>query len=137
MPTGNLAVVEQWLSAVNHADRGTLLALTDDNIEIVGPRGTGHGKELLVQWLARAGLTAEPERWFCGTNGTVVVEQIAHWRAAATSDAREVKPASEKRVMSCFVVRAKRVARFQRFDELEAALAAYGLRVEDEVSARQ
>jgi hypothetical protein len=78
MALGKLAVVELWLSAINHADLPALFALTADDLEIVGPRGSGQGKDLLAQWLWRAGFRAKPVRWFCGANEAVVVEQIAH-----------------------------------------------------------
>jgi len=131
MSLGKLAVVERWLDAVNRADLPTLLALTDDDLELVGPRGRGRGKELLEQWLARAGFRAEPVRWFCGANEQVVVEQIAQWSAPDASGA-----SPPKRVSSSFTVRDERVARFQRFDELALALRAAGMGVEDEVLAR-
>jgi hypothetical protein len=131
MARGDLGVVEHWLSAVNRVDEAALLALTDDDVEIVGPRGSGHGKALLLQWLARAGFHAEAERWFCGDDGTVVVEQLAHWSGAPGS------APTQRRVSSSFAVRARRVARFQRFDELQTALRTSGLREDDQVLARE
>lgn len=131
MSLGKLAVVERWLAAINRADLAALLALTDDDLEIAGPRGSARGTAVLEQWLARAGFRAEPVRWFCGANGAVVVEQIAHWHAPPVSS-----PTPPKRVSSSFAVRGERVARFQRFDELALALSASGLRLEDEVLAR-
>lgn len=127
MVRGDLAVVERWLDGVNAADRATVLELTDPSIEIVGPRGVGRGRELLADWMMRAGFTAIARRWFCGGDGRIVVEQDATW-AMRTGDA------SRARVASAFVVRGDRIARFQRFDSLEAALASAGLGVENEAT---
>lgn len=35
------------------------MELSDPNIEVSGPRGSGHGRQLLRDWMARAGLTLE------------------------------------------------------------------------------
>jgi hypothetical protein len=75
MGLGSLAVVEAWLDAVNRKDVGALERLTHDEVEIVGPRGSGRmDRAVLAEWLARAGFSAEVLRWFCGADGSVVVE---------------------------------------------------------------
>ncbi len=129
MALGDLAIVESWLKSVNASDRTSLLALTAADVEIVGPRGVGRGRELLADWLVRAGFSSQGLRWFCGTDGRIVVEQDATW----------VRPNGEKsstQVASAFVIREKQVARFQRFDSLNAALSAVGLGESDEVVVR-
>jgi hypothetical protein len=86
---------------------------------------------VLEQWLARAGFRAQPVRWFCGANDAVVVEQVARWNVPGASGA-----SLPKRVSSSLAVRGQRIARFQRFHKLAAALRASGLNLEDEVLAR-
>lgn len=76
---------------------------------------------VVEQWLARGGFTAEPLRWFCGAAGQVVVEQRGQWGAG------------EHIVAYAFRVVNGRVARYQRFDELHAALATVSLSDDDEV----
>lgn len=77
---GDLRVVELWLDAVNRRDGVALEALTQPEVEMVGPRGAGlMPRAALSEWLLRAGFSAEPRRWFCGGEGTVVVEQAAVW----------------------------------------------------------
>ena len=49
------AVVMAWQQAANASDIDRLLALSGPEIEIVGPRGSGRGHQLLRDWLARAG----------------------------------------------------------------------------------
>lgn len=125
-----LAVVESWQSAVNARDLEELASLSARDVEIVGPRGSGRGHELLRQWVARAGFSAEPLRWFCGAHGMVVVEQRGRWTLPDTF------AASERVIASAFTVRAGRVVRFERFDALPEALAAAALSDDDEVIHR-
>jgi hypothetical protein len=130
MTLRTLAVVESWLDAVNHVDEPRLLDLSADDVAIVGPRGVGRGRELLSQWLARAGFTAQAVRWFCGAGGFVVVEQDAHWVMPGTG------ATGRARVASAFTVRDSVVARFERFDDLERALQSAGMSMRDEVTTR-
>ena len=125
-----LAVVESWQSAVNARDLEQLAALSAHDVEIIGPRGSGRGHDLLRLWVARAGFTAVPLRWFCGAAGVVVVEQRGRWHLP------DALTANERIVASAFTVRAGRVSRFQRFDALPDALAASSLTDDDEVIHR-
>jgi hypothetical protein len=121
-----LGVVHGWLQAVNDGDAATLVALTTERVEIVGPRGAGPAdRQVLADWLARSGFSATSLRWFCGSDGAVVVEQDARWAAGGAV-----------RLASRFVVDGGRVARYVRHDDgLEPALAAAGLTAADEVPA--
>jgi len=74
---------------------------------------------VVESWLARSGSSAEVLRWFCGTQGTVVIEQ----RGARI-------------IASAFTVRDGRVVRCQRFAALPDALAAAALTDDDEVIHR-
>jgi hypothetical protein len=130
--TGQLGVVEAWLDAVDRADTAAAVALCAPDLEVVGPRGTVRGREVLGPWLARAGFTARPLRWFCGAGGAVVVEQEATWADPATGAER-----GRAVVASRFLVADGVITHLQRHDEgLPAALAAAGLRHADEVTSR-
>ena len=130
--TGQLGVVAAWLGAVERADVPAAMALCAPDVEVVGPRGGVRGREVLGPWLARAGFTARPLRWFCGAGGAVVVEQDATWAGPATGAER-----SRAVVASEFLVADGVITRFRRHDDgLPAALAAAGLRESDEVAAR-
>jgi hypothetical protein len=122
IPVGALGVVEAWQTAVNAGDLARLQAVSAPDIEVGGPRGSGRGHALLGQWLQRAGLRLVPLRWFCGADGTVVVEQEARWKGG-----------DPVRLASSFLVTGGLVARFFRYDELPSALAAAGLQAGDEV----
>jgi len=125
-----LAVVEEWLAAVDAADGARLQRVTAEHVEIVGPRGAGRiDRRELTGWLARSGFTATSLRWFCGGDGTVVVEQEAVWKGPATA-----MPRGSARIASRFRVDGGSVAAYARHDDgLVPALAAAGLSGDDEV----
>lgn len=125
MAHGDLAIVERWLEAVNRGDRAAVLAESADDIEIKGPRGSQKGRDVLADWLSRAGFTAEARRWFCAADGRCVVEQEARWQGGVA-----------KRVASAFTVRDARIVRYERFDDLADALASERMELADEVLAR-
>jgi hypothetical protein len=113
-------IAEAWVAAANGQDAERLVALSSPDIEIVGPRGTARGVAVLRDWLQRAGLTLETTRSF--TRGSHVV--LAHrgtWRTPGTTAVSSADMASR------FDIQDGRVARYQRFDDLQAALAAAGL----------
>ncbi|SNT00566.1 protein of unknown function [Geodermatophilus saharensis] len=129
---GQLAVVEAWLAAVDRADAAAATALSAPDLEVVGPRGTVRGREVLGPWMARAGFSGTPLRWFCGADGAVVVEQDAVWADPTTGAQR-----GRAVVASQFTVAGGVVTRYQRHDDgLLPALAAAGLGAADEVTAR-
>ena len=132
MSTGALAVVAEWLDAADRRDGARLELLSAEDVEVVGPRGSVRGAQVLSDWVARAGFSSVPLRWACGGDGTVVVEQDARWVDVATGaeDGRAV-------VASQFAVDGAQVARYERHDTLDAALAAAGLGAADEVLAHR
>jgi hypothetical protein len=127
MESNSVATVQEWQAAVNAQDRERLLALSASTIEIVGPRGSGFGHQLLSDWLERAGLSITARRIFARAD-SVVVEQHGTWRAPQTGAV-----AGEAEMASHFRADAGQVGYFARYDSLEAALAAAGLSAADEV----
>lgn len=125
-PVDPVNVVLAWIEAANAGDVERLLALSAPNIEVVGPRGSGTGHQLLREWLARAGLTLDTKHVFAGREA-VVLEQRGVWRAQETGEVT-----GERALASAFRVEGERVAWFARFDDLDAALAAVGLSRMDE-----
>lgn len=116
-----------WQDAANRGDVDRLLELSAPEIEVVGPRGSGYGHQLLRDWLARAGLRLETIRVFADGN-TVVVAQHGVWRSVDTG---EVK--GERSGASSFRVEGRRVARIERYDSLDAALDGAGISYSDRV----
>ena len=119
-------VVRAWHESVNRGDADALVALSGDDIEIGGPRGSARGSAVLRDWLRRAGIQLEPRRWF-GSPSELVVEQMVIWRGA---DGAVTDP---QIIASSFTVENGLVMRTVRYGSLEEALAATGLTVADEV----
>jgi hypothetical protein len=121
-----LEVVRAWHEAVNRGDADALVALSDDEIEVGGPRGSARGHAILRDWLDRAGIQLEPRRWFASPT-ELLVEQVATWRGpdGIVSD--------PQLIASSFTVEDGKVMRTIRYGSLEEALAATGLTLTDEV----
>jgi ketosteroid isomerase-like protein len=121
-----LEVVRAWHDAVNRGDADALVALSADDIEVGGPRGSARGHAILRDWLERAGIQLQPRRWFASP-AEVVVEQAATWRGpdGAVTD--------QEIIASSFAIEGGRVVRTIRFESLEEALAATGLTLADVV----
>src|SRR5262249_37301718 len=101
---------------------------SDPNIEVVGPRGSGYGHQLLREWLARAGLQLETLRVFLRGN-LVVLAQHGVWRSAETREGT-----GEKDVASVFRVDGQRVVKISRHEWLDDALADAGFSDKDELN---
>ncbi|HEX6289528.1 MAG TPA: nuclear transport factor 2 family protein [Herpetosiphonaceae bacterium] len=129
--TDIVAVVEAWQDAANRQDIDRLMELSDPNIEMIGPRGSGYGRHLLRDWLQRAGLTLETRRMFV-RDTVVVVAQHGVWRSAETSDV-----VGEADVASRFRVEGRRIVQFKRYDSLASALAEAGFGQSDEIEDRR
>lgn len=126
--TSPVSLVQAWQEAVNSRDVARLVELSDPDIEVVGPRGTARGHQVLRGWLGRAGLHLGTPRVFA-RGDAVVVAQRAVWRSVETGDV-----VGEGAIASCFRVAGGRVARFARHERLEAALAEAGLDRADETA---
>src|SRR4051812_39543738 len=103
-----LTTVQAWQQAASKPDIEHLIELSDPNIEIVGPRGSGFGHQLLRDWIARAGLQMTTLRAFV-RDSLVVVEQQAVWHNVETGE-----KVSESVIASQFRVEKNRVIQFAR-----------------------
>lgn len=121
-------IVNAWLDAVNDRREERMIELSDPDIEIVGPRGTGYGHALLRQWMSHARVYLESLRVFAAGD-RVVVEQHGVWRSV-----QDGKLIGETDVASEFRVAGGRVARYARYDSLDEALQAAGLGHADEMA---
>ena len=112
-----LELVRAWHAAVNAGDADQALALSTPDVEVGGPRSSGRGRQLLLDWLGRAAIRLEPLRFVCEAQ-TLVVEQSAQW---ATEDGGFTEPQT---VASVFQVRDGLVSRVLRYPDVSAALTA-------------
>ena len=129
MTVPELRVVKAWHEALNGGEVDRLVDLSDPEVEVGGPRGTGRGAQLLRDWVSRANVSLEPRRVFHHAD-TVIVEQWAKWRSADTGQITGSQTAS-----SVFVVRDGRIARVVRYPDLADALSATGLDESHETSS--
>jgi limonene-1,2-epoxide hydrolase len=116
-----IETVLAWLDAVNAGDTEAALARTAPDIAIVGPRGTGRGREVLRAWLGHAGATFATRAVYAGGDAAVVAQRGV-WRDAASGAVR-----GEADVATRFRVAGGQVAEIQRYDDLEVALRDAGL----------
>lgn len=123
-----VSVALAWVAAANAQDVDRLETLSSADIEIVGPRGAARGAHVLREWLARAGLTLDTTRVFA-QGSDVVLQQRGTWQPSGAT------MASSADVGSWFRIHDGRVARYQRFDNLQAALAAAGLELAHAIDA--
>lgn len=125
-----LALVLEWQDAANQQDSDRLAELSTPDIEVVGPRGSGHGRQLLREWLARAGLHLTTVRAFArdDRDDVVVLAQRGVWRSVETGAVT-----GERDLASRFRVDGQQVAQFARYDSLDLALAEAGLQEADEL----
>ncbi len=131
MASGALAIVEAWQEAVNAGCADRVRALSADQVLVLGPHGTGAiASEDLGEWMIRSGFSATPKRWFCGADGTVVVEQAARWMNPTGAEV------SRSTVATHFKVEDERVVAIRRHAELPQALEDASLSLSDELEPR-
>lgn len=116
MTAPEVRIVHDWHRALNGGDADRLVELSHPDVEVGGPRG--RGTRLLREWVERANIRLDPERFF-HKDDTVVVEEEAKWCSPETGEAT-----GSQTVGSVFVVRDGRVARVMRYDDLAGALQA-------------
>ena len=119
-----------WHAALNAGDVDRLVALSTDDVEVGGPRGAGHGADLLREWFGRANVQLNPGRVFA-RGDMVVVEEAGRWRR--DDDGSFGEPQA---VASVFRVEGGRVASVLRYPDGPAALAAAGLREREDAVRR-
>jgi hypothetical protein len=121
-------LVQAWQDAANSQNIDRLVELSAPNIEVVGPRGSGYGYQLLRDWLARAGLHLTTLRAFM-RDTVVVVAQHGVWRSVESGEVT-----GERDLASRFRVDDHHIVQFARYDTLDAALLEAGLHDSDEIA---
>lgn len=89
MPSSDWDTVLHWLAAVNQANLQALLAYSNVDIRLQGPRGSGTGHALLAGWLVRARLQLQLEAGWerpqqmliagCGSWGAAPALPVGLW----------------------------------------------------------
>ncbi|WP_412029187.1 nuclear transport factor 2 family protein [Deinococcus yunweiensis] len=114
-----------WHDALNAGDVEGLLSLSDPDIELVGPRGSAFGRNVLRKWQAKAGMTLHAHAVFARAD-VVVVSEHGVWTQAG-------EVVGETDVASVFRVYDGKVAFLNRLDSLDAALNLAGLTHQDQI----
>lgn len=120
-----LELVIAWHEAVNAADVAAAAALVHDDVEVGGPRGSAQGRAVHDQWLTDSGVDLEVVS-FLQRGLTVVVAQTATW-----PDQSEAQPSARTEpapVATVFSVVGSRIQRIVRYDDVDTALQAAGIR---------
>ena len=73
--------VQAWHEAVNAGDVEAAVALCAADVAVTGPRGVGHGHDLMRAWLTRSGIRLEPQH-LREVDGHAFVHEHAQWTAA-------------------------------------------------------
>jgi hypothetical protein len=121
--SGPVEIVSRWHETLIQGELERFTDLHAQNVEFVGPRGTGHGAGLVRDWAERSGIRLEPLRSYgTGENGALVVTQLASWRDPESGEFGE-----PLEVATAFHVVDGQVTRIARFDTLPEALRFAGL----------
>ncbi len=123
-----IAIVQEWHTAINNGDKEKLSSLVDTDVMMGGPRGSTIGVHALHEWLDQASIRLTPRRYF-QWNDVVVVEGFGEWHAPGTE-----APAGGQVVATVFIVRDHRIVSIIRYDTLQKAFRASGAGDMDEVS---
>ena len=117
------AVLSQWHDAVNAGQIDLAVALCSDDVAVQGPRGVGHGRDLVRVWLTRSGIRLDPQEEFREVDGRLVVAERARWTATATDtpDAAPIEPTDTWCVFTVGDGLVTSIARFERQDQVPDA----------------
>jgi hypothetical protein len=110
---GNLRAALDWLSAVTARDKERLIALSDAEIGIHGPRGIARGVDVLERWFDTTHLRIVPREAYRDGDRVLVVHDM-EWLDAEGGVSGTLRNAS------VFTIVDGLVGDYQRDDEPEA-----------------
>lgn len=121
-PDGAVAVeaLSRWHAAVNAGDVEAAVACCADDVAIAGPRGVGHGRDLVRAWLVRSGIRLDPQHELIERDGRFVVHEVARWTTATAPDGAPLEPTSTWCVFTVDGGRLTSVARYATEAEVPA-----------------
>jgi ketosteroid isomerase-like protein len=127
-PATVVETVQAWHDAVNARDVGAAVALCAPDVQVVGPKGTGSGHDLMRAWLTRSGISLEPQHPLREVDGRVLVHEVAQWHttAQAPAGAPTERPVDTWVVFAAAGGRLTSVARFETEADALRAVAAPG-----------
>lgn len=117
-----IETADAWIDRINAKDVEGVLEVSDHNIEMIGPRGSGVGHETLRQWAESSGIHLKTQtRYQKGSK--VVYEQQGTW-----ADQR-----GQVTVYTYMEIKNGKVCGIARYDTLDDAFGSTGLSEEDKI----
>ncbi|MBY9074869.1 nuclear transport factor 2 family protein [Nocardioides sp. WL0053] len=107
------AALQEWHDAVNAGDVDAAVACCTEDVAIAGPRGIGHGHDLVRGWLTRSGIRLEPQEPLVEADGRFVVREVARWTTAGAPQGAPLEPTE---TWCVFTVTDGKVASIARFE---------------------
>jgi ketosteroid isomerase-like protein len=128
-----LGVARAYDRAYDARDVERMVALAHEDVEAITPRGTARGHAPLRVFMARQtyGVSwhATERRYFYRGGNTVVVSVQGEWRYVDSGDVAERENGA-----AVYTVHDGLIARFQPFEDLDAALATAAMTQDDEAT---
>ena len=119
-PSESADVLTHWHESVNAGDIDRAVAYCDDDVAVQGPRGVGHGHDLVRGWLTRSGIRLEPQDDLIEKDGRFVVREVARWTTADAPDGAPLEPTETWCVFNVAGGKLTSIARFEKADEVPA-----------------
>ncbi|MGH3332404.1 MAG: nuclear transport factor 2 family protein [Nocardioidaceae bacterium] len=104
-----------WHEAVNAGDVEAAVACCAEDVAVQGPRGVGHGHDLVRGWLTRSGIRLEPQEELVEGDGRFVVREVARWTTANAPGGAPLEPTE---TWCMFTVADGKVTSIARFETL-------------------
>lgn len=117
-----IKIAEQWTRKVNERDIKGVLEVSDPHIELIGPRGSAEGHDILRQWVEESGIKMETLDYYAKGNEVICVQR-ATWE----------NQNGHVMIYTFMDIRNKKVHRLGRYDTLDDAFGQCQLSEEDKV----
>ena len=119
---GTIKIADQWTRKVNERDIKGVLEVSDPHIELVGPRGTAEGHDILEQWIKESGIKMETKGHYAKGNEVICVQK-ATWE----------NQNGHVTIYTFMEIKNGKVHRLGRYDTLDDAFGQCQLSEEDKV----
>ena len=121
----NLIVVAKWQQLMNERNVVKILELTEETIEIVGPKGSVCGRQSFVDWIQYAGLTLTTLKSYVNEDKLVLKQH-----ALLKDDAGQIK--KESIVYTYIIMKNGKVASLTYFYNSQEAEESSGISLQNE-----
>jgi hypothetical protein len=123
MPENNINLVKKWHDNLNSGNHDQLIPLVTSNVKIGGPRGTGEGISLFLDWIERANIRLEALRFF-DKDDKIIVEEAAKWLSKEDDNI-----IGESLVYSVFTFENNQISSIIRYDDKTEVTQKFDLEI--------